>query len=236
MNETTGRPQFLLVHGAWHGSWCWRELQDVLADRGWTSHTVDLPSVVPEGSDGKLPGLLDDARVVREKIESIQAPLVVVGHSYGGAPVTQATPGAANVSHLVYVAAFALDEGESLMTCFGGEQPDPATVEGVIPVREDPAQTLYNDVPQDKRKAALARLLPQTALSFAEPVSRAGWKTVPTSYVLCDDDRSLPPSYQQPFAERAGAVHHLPSGHTPLLSMPEKLADLLERIAHDTPA
>ncbi|MGW5425477.1 alpha/beta hydrolase [Streptomyces sp. NPDC003943] len=225
-------PQFLLVHGAWHGSWCWRELQDVLADRGWPSHTVDLPSVVPEGADGKLPGLLDDARVIRERIDAIPAPLVVVAHSYGGAPVTQATPGAANVAHIVYVSAFALDEGESLMTCFGGEQPDPATVEGVIPVRENPEVTLYHDVPEDKRAAALARLLPQTVLSFAEPVSRAGWKTSPTSYVMCDDDRSLPPSYQEPFAERTGATYHLPSGHTPLLSMPDKLADLLEQIAH----
>ncbi|MEU1593353.1 alpha/beta hydrolase [Streptomyces sp. NPDC005708] len=236
MNDSKRSPQFLLVHGAWHGSWCWRELQDVLADRGWTSHTVDLPSVVPEGSGGKLPGLLDDARVVREKIDAVQAPLVVVGHSYGGAPVTQATPGAANVSHIVYLAAFALDEGESLMTCFGGEQPDLSTVEGVIPVRENPEVTLYNDVPGDKRDAALARLLPQTALSFAEPVRRAGWKTLPTSYVVCDDDQSLPPSYQEPFAERTGATYHLPSGHTPLLSMPGKLADLLEQIALGTPA
>ncbi|MEU6601341.1 alpha/beta hydrolase [Streptomyces flaveolus] len=236
MNETTRSPQFLLVHGAWHGSWCWRDLQDVLADRGWTSHTVDLPSVVPEGSGGRLPGLLDDARVIREKIDSVGAPLMVVGHSYAGAPVTQATAGAANVSHIVYVAAFALDEGESLMTCFGGEQPDPATVEGVIPVREDPAVTLYNDVPEDKREAALVRLRPQTALSFAEPVSLVGWKDINSSYVLCDDDRSLPPAYQEPFAERTGATYHLPSGHTPLLSMPDKLADLLEHIAHGTPA
>lgn len=96
------------------------------------------------------------------------------------------------MSHLVYVAAFALDEGESLMTCFGGEQPDLATVEGVIPVREDPAVTLYNDVPEDKEEAALARLLSQTALSFVEPVDRAAWRTLPSSYVVCDDDRSLP--------------------------------------------
>ncbi|GGJ63947.1 alpha/beta hydrolase [Streptomyces brasiliensis] len=235
MNDSK-RPQFLLVHGAWHGSWCWGEFQDVLADRGWTSHTVDLPSVVAEDSEGKLPGLLDDARVIREKIDAIDAPLVVVGHSYGGAPVTQATPGAANVSHVVYVSGFALDEGESLTTCFGGEAPDLATVEGVIPVRENPAFTLYNDVPEDKRDAALARLLPQTALSFAEPVSQAGWKTLPTSYVLCDDDQSLPPAYQEPFAAHCGATYHLPSGHTPLLSMPDKLADLLEQIAHGTAA
>ncbi|MEW2288500.1 alpha/beta hydrolase [Streptomyces sp. NPDC047841] len=236
MNDRTRSPQFLLVHGAWHGAWCWRGLQDVLADRGWTSHTVDLPSVVPEGSAGKLPGLLDDARVIREKIDAVQAPLVVVGHSYGGAPITQATPGAANVCHIVYVSAFALDQGESLMTCFGGEQPDPATVQGVVPVREDPAETLYHDVPEQEREAALARLRPQTALSFAEPVDRAGWKTLPSSYVLCEDDRSLPPSYQEPFAERTGATYRLPSGHTPLLSMPGKLADLLERIAHGVPA
>jgi pimeloyl-ACP methyl ester carboxylesterase len=231
MNDTERRPEFLLVHGAWHGSWCWREFQNVLTARGWTSHTVDLPSVVAEGSAGKLPGLLDDARVIREKIDSLQGPLIVVGHSYGGAPVTQATPGAANVAHIVYVSAFVLDKGESLMTCFGGEQPDLSTVEGTIPVRENPLETLYNDVPQDKREAALPQLRPQTALSFAEPVSETGWRTVPTTYVLCDNDQSLPASYQEPFAARTGTTHHLPSGHTPLLSMPDRLADILEEAA-----
>lgn len=231
MNDDTRAPHFLLVHGAWHGSWCWRELQELLAERGWTSHTVDLPSVVPEGAVGKLPGLLDDARVVREAIDALEGPLVVVAHSYGGAPVTQAAVGAAGVAHLVYVSAFALDEGESLMTCFGGEQPDLTTVEGVIPVRENPATTLYNDVPDDKRDAALARLLPQSALSFAEPVNRAAWKALPSSYVFCDDDQSLPPAYQEPFARRTGTTYHLPSGHSPLLSMPDKLTDLLEEIA-----
>ncbi|MFJ5136807.1 alpha/beta hydrolase [Streptomyces sp. NPDC088707] len=231
MNDTERTPEFLLVHGAWHRSWCWSELQDALSAHGWTSHTVDLPSVVDEGTGGRLPGLLDDARVIREKIAAIEGPVVVVGHSYGGAPVTQATAGAADVAHVVYVAAFALDEGESLTTCFGGEQPDLAIVEGVIPVRENPAETLYNDVPEDKRDAALARLLPQTALSFAEPVNQAGWKTLPTSYVVCDDDRSLPPSYQEPFAERTDTTYHLTSGHTPMLSMPEELAGVLDRIA-----
>ncbi|MFE2912716.1 alpha/beta hydrolase [Kitasatospora indigofera] len=236
MNDSRQRPEFLLVHGAWHRSWCWRGVQDILTDRGWTSHTVDLPSVVAEGSTGKLPGLMDDARVVREKIDAVRAPLVVVGHSYGGAPVTEASAGAANVSHLVYVAAFALDVGESLMTCFGGEQPDLATVEGVIPVRENPAATLYNDVPDGPREAALARLLPQSALSFAEPVQRAGWKSLPSSYLMCDQDRSLPPSYQEPFAGRTGATYHLAGGHTPMLSMPDRLVDLLELIARGTTA
>ncbi|PWI20520.1 alpha/beta hydrolase [Streptomyces sp. Act143] len=234
MNDGPQAPHLLLVHGAWHRSWCWRDLQDLLTERGWTSHTVDLPSVVAEDAHGRLPGLMDDARAVREAIDAVEAPLVVVAHSYGGAPVTQAAVGAANVSHLVYVSAFALDVGESLMTCFGGEQPDLTTVEGVIPVRENPGTTLYNDVPDDKRDAALARLLPQSALSFAEPVSRAAWHTVPSSYVLCDDDQSLPPSYQEPFARRTGAAYRLPSGHTPLLSMPDKLADLLEQIARGT--
>ncbi|MER7930606.1 alpha/beta hydrolase [Streptomyces sp. NPDC096057] len=236
MSDRTNSPEFLLVHGAWHGSWCWLELQEALAERGWASHTVDLPSVVPEGAHGKLPGLFDDARVVREKIDALGTPLVVVGHSYGGAPVTQAAEGAAHVSHLVYVAGFALAVGESLMTCFGGDQPDLATVEGVIPVREDPETTLYNDVPEDKRDAALSRLLPQSALSFAEPVDRAAWTSIPSSYVVCDDDRSLPPEYQKPFAERTGTTFHLPSGHTPLLSMTDDLADLLIHIARGTGA
>lgn len=233
MNDRTQSPEFLLVHGAWHGSWCWRDLQSALDAHGRTSHVVDLPSVVPHGSRGKLPGLHDDARVIREKIESIDAPVMVIAHSYGGAPATQAAAEAADVAHLVYVSAFVLDVGESLMTCFGGDQPDLATVEGVIPVRENPAQTLYNDVPDDERDAALARLLPQSTLSFAEPVTRAAWQTLPSSYIVCDDDQSLPPSYQKPFADRTATTYHLPSGHSPLLSMPDKLADLLEQIAHD---
>lgn len=62
-------------------------------------------------------------------------------------------------------------------------------------------------------------------------MNQAGWKTLPTSYVVCDDDRSLPPSYQEPFAERTDTTYHLTSGHTPMLSMPEELAGVLDRIA-----
>ncbi|MFI9834471.1 alpha/beta hydrolase [Streptomyces sp. NPDC051913] len=234
MNDRTTAPQFLLVPGAWHGSWCWSKVQTALTERGFVSHTVDLPSLVPSGSEGRLPGMYDDARAVREKIDAIGAPLVVVGHSYGGAPVTQAADGAANVSHLVYISGFALDVGESLMTCFGAEAPDLAAVEGIIPVRDDPEATLYNDVSEEERDAVVARLLPQSALSFAEPVTvtRPAWSTIPSSYVFCDNDQSLPPDYQKPFAERTGTTYHLPSGHTPLLSMPGELADILAGIAH----
>ncbi|GGX87180.1 hypothetical protein GCM10010324_35840 [Streptomyces hiroshimensis] len=227
----SGRPELLLVHGAWHGSWCWEKVQVSLAARGWGARTVDLPSAVPEGSSGRLPGVSDDARVVREAIDGVGGPVVVVAHSYGGVPVTQATAGAANVAHIVYLTAFQLDTGESAFSFLGVPHADPDSVEGTYPAPENGSDALYGDLPQAAREEALARLVPQSARSFTEPVTQAGWHTLPSTYIVCDDDRSLSPSHQKRMAERAGTVRHLPGGHSPFLAAPEELAELLAEIA-----
>ncbi|WP_424889364.1 alpha/beta hydrolase [Streptomyces sp. XH2] len=226
----SGRPELLLVHGAWHRSWCWEKVQAVLATRGWRTRAVDLPSAVPEGASGRLPGVSDDARVVREAIDGVDGPVVVVAHSYGGTPVTQATAGATNVVHIVYLTAFQLDAGESTFSVLGIPHA-PDAVEGAYPPPENGSDTLYGDVPQTVRDEALARLVPQSARSFTEPVTRAGWHTLPSTYIVCDDDRSLSPSDQERMAERAGTVRHLPGGHSPFLAAPEELATLLTEIA-----
>ncbi|MCA6094823.1 alpha/beta hydrolase [Streptomyces sp. SCA3-4] len=227
----SGRPELLLVHGAWHGSWCWEKVRAALAARGRHVRTVDLPSAVSEESSGRLPGVADDARVVREAIDGVDGPVVVVAHSYGGIPVTEATAGAANVTHIVYLTAFQLDIGESAFSFLGIPHADPDSVEGTYPVPENGSDTFYRDVPKTVRDEALARLVPQSARSFTEPVTRAGWHTLPSTYIVCDDDRSLSPSHQERMAERAGTVRHLPGGHSPFLAAPEELATLLAEIA-----
>ncbi|MFJ6620774.1 alpha/beta fold hydrolase [Kitasatospora sp. NPDC091335] len=235
MTAGPDRPAFLLVHGAWHGAWCWDAVRAALDAEGWRSHAVDLPSSAPVGSvparsDGTRPaGLAEDAAAVRDHLRRIDGPVVVVAHSYGGAPVTEAIAGAPNVVRAVYLAAFQLDAGESLFSFLG--TPAPADDTGHTPPDEDARQVFFADVPGAEADRAVARLTPQSVRSFTEPVRTAGWRTVPSSYVVCEHDRALEPSRQRVLAARADTVHRLPSSHSPFLSMPGELAALLAGIA-----
>lgn len=112
------RPTLLLVHGAWHGSWFWEPLISELGE--FDVRTVDLPSCT--GGPDELGGLEDDAETVRAAIAGINGPVVVVAHSYGGLPVSEGVSGTAGgqVTHLVYLCAFMLDAGESLLAAAGG--------------------------------------------------------------------------------------------------------------------
>lgn len=225
MHADTDRPTFLLVHGSWHGAWCWDLLRAALDADGWRSHAVDLPSV----HAARPAGMLDDAEAIRDALRRIEGPVVVIAHSYGGVPATEAVAGAANVVRVVYLAGFQLDAGESMFTFLGTPVPDDGT--GQAPPFEDARHALFADVPEALADRAVARLRPQSVRSFTERVTAAGWRTVPSSYVVCDDDLTLEPARQRALATRADSVHRLPSGHSPFLSMPGQLATLLGRIA-----
>ncbi|MEU2514257.1 alpha/beta fold hydrolase [Streptomyces syringium] len=235
MNTDIDRPTFLLVHGAWHGAWCWDSLRAALDADGLRSHAVDLPSANPPAGrrDGARPaGMRDDAEAIGDSLRRIDGPVVVVAHSYGGVPATEAIADAANVVRAVYLAGFQLGAGESMFTFLGAPVPDDGT--GYAPPYEDARRTLYGDVPEAEADRAVARLRPQSVRSFTEPVTTAGWRTVPSSYIVCDRDQALEPSRQRELATRADSVHRLPSGHSPFLSMPRQLATLLGRIATST--
>ncbi|TFE53931.1 alpha/beta hydrolase [Streptomyces sp. ICN441] len=224
----TSRPTLLLVHGAWHGTWCWERLEPVLAADGWMTRTVALPSAVRSDTPPAA-GIDQDTRAVLDALEGIEGPAVVVAHSYGGIPVTQAIADASNVSHCVYLAAYQLDVGESLFGFHGApEHQDP---QGVIPPLKNSDTELYADVSEEETARAVLRLVPQTARSFTDRVKKAGWRTVPSSYIICEQDQALPLRDQERLAGRAGAVHRLDSGHSPFLSMPAELAALLAKIA-----
>jgi pimeloyl-ACP methyl ester carboxylesterase len=208
---------FLLVHGAWHGTWCW----DALAPKLGETRTVELPSKSPLRGD-----LAADAAAVRSAIAAIDGPVVVVAHSYGGAPVTE---GAAGVEHIVYVAAFMLDVGESLYSAVGGRDPDwwqrSEEDRMVTPLR--PEEIFYNDCAPEVAAAAAARLRPQTAKSFTDPLTRTAWSEVPTTYVICERDNAIPVFGQEAMSARAGRVERLDASHSPFLSRPDELAELI---------
>jgi hypothetical protein len=162
------------------------------------------------------------------RLARIEGPVAVLAHSCAGIPVTEATAGATTVSRLVYLAAYQPDEGESMISAHGAPEP-PREVEFMPVPRGSPAAP-YADVDTGLAERAIARLRPHSMRSCVDKVTAAGWKDIPSSYILCDQDAILPTTMQEGFSRHAGAVHHLPTSHSPFLSKPALLADLLGEI------
>ncbi|MFD0056938.1 alpha/beta fold hydrolase [Streptomyces sp. NPDC127168] len=220
--EVIAPPTLLLVHGAWHGGWCWDRLRVALDGEALRACTVDLPSA------GGRSGIAEDVHAIREALAEIDGPVVVVAHSYGGIPVTQAIAGAHNVVHVVYLAAFQLDVGESLFGFYGVPAPPPSDVTQAIP--DDPITQFYADIPSSEAERAVERLLPQSTQSFTDAVERSGWRGIPSTYIVCENDQAFPAERQETLAVRSDEIHRLASSHSPFLSMPQDLALLLSKI------
>ncbi|MFC0438460.1 alpha/beta fold hydrolase [Kutzneria buriramensis] len=217
----------LLVHGAWHGAWCWDELTPHLERHGWRVFTVDLPST---WSDPEV-GMYDDAEVVGEALGAIDGPVTVLGHSYGGVPMSEAAETAPNVERLIYLAAQMLEVGEALVTPLGGPW-FPADWR-MVPVPDQITDAAYFDVPTELAAATTARLRPQSARAFTDAQTRASWQKLPSALIACDDDRNIP----EVFIKRAiddempTLVRRLPGGHSPFLARPAELADVIDEVA-----
>ena len=215
----------VLVHGAWHGAWSWARLEPELEARGLAHRSLDLPSVGDASAD--LPA---DVAALRTVVESVDGPVVLVGHSYGGVVITQAGAELPQVERLVYVTAFAPDAGESLLdqVTYGPLTWIVPEGEGLLGVEHGRELDLfYGDLDPATAASAAARLRPQAAASFAQPVEAAGWRERPTTYVVCTEDRCIPPSSQREWSRRADDVAEIGAGHSPFLSQPGALADLL---------
>jgi pimeloyl-ACP methyl ester carboxylesterase len=234
----------VLVHGAWHGGWCWERVTDLLAEAGVPALAIDLPG---HGADtGALSDLHGDADRVRQILDSLTGPVVLVGHSYGGAVITDAGmhPG---VAHLVYLAALALDEDETCSAAAVAEAQEerishdgrPDVGAGFIPgpgdtVTLDAAVAracLYHDCDSATADWALARLGPQPLSSLQQPPRAVAWRSRPSTFVVCSDDQASHPGLQRIFARRCAEALEWDIGHSPFLSRPALVADLLERVA-----
>jgi len=220
----------VLVHGAWHGPWCWAAVLAGLDERGIPAVAVDLPG----------PDLHADADHVRAVLDGLDGPAVLVGHSYGGAVVTDAGMHPA-VERLVYLAAYAPDEGETLWSLAGAHER--SALGDAIEVHDDgtltldrglAAPALYGDCDATDVERALGLLRPQCLGCFVEAPRAVAWRHRPTTYVVCGADRAVPPEAQRHLAGRIPAVAlvELPdASHSPFLSRPRDLVDLLAGLA-----
>jgi pimeloyl-ACP methyl ester carboxylesterase len=224
-------PTILLVHGAWHGAWCWDAVRTRLEAKGRTVLAIDLPTVhAPNKAELEM---LDDAQAVRDAVDAIDGPVVVVAHSYGGVPTTQGLAGAANVAHIVYIAAFALDAGESLLGAVGGVPPTWWMVDGALTTAgndaEPPQALFFNDLPDEVATANAARLLAQATKPFSDIVTEVAWKSIPSTYLITERDAVFPLFAQEALSGRAGStVHRLDTSHSPFLSQPDATADIID--------
>lgn len=221
----TPAPTLLLVHGAWHGPWMWRLLVEELADID--VRTVALPSAGPDAA--VLGDLRADAEVVRAAASVVDGPVVVCAHSYGGQPVSEGVAGLSNVVGLVYLCAFQLDIGESLLGAVGGAAPDWWDVheaDGYVDALR-PGEVFYADVHPDKARSAADRLGHHSLAAFGQPLLRAAWRTIPSTYVVCERDAAIPVGAQEAMSERARRVLRMPTSHSPFLSRPAQLAGVL---------
>jgi pimeloyl-ACP methyl ester carboxylesterase len=232
----------LLVHGAWHGAWCWAALQAELDGRGLPSYAVDLPghglSTLPLGD------LHGDAAHVAAVLGGFDDEVVLVGHSYAGAVVTHATGSAHavadRVSHLVYLAGFALDDGESVWGFSRSRPRVPVALDAAVvggddgTSRLDPDKApaaLYGRCPPGAVAAAVARLGPHPLASFQQPVAGSPRATIASTYVKCTVDEAVHIDLQEELAERCGHVVTFECDHSPFLAMPAAVADVLEPLA-----
>lgn len=214
----------VLVHGAWHNDTCWDLVRRRLDERGVPSVAVQLP----------MSTLDQDAAVVRKAIDDAPGDVVVVGHSWGGSPVTMGAAGFEKVKHLIYLAAFMIEAGlpvtefETRHDTTGGTAMVPEGDNMII----DPDLAIaafYHDVEPGLAAATAASLRPFELRGFA-PVETdlvAAWKTVPSTYVLTTDDRAVHPEDQRVMAGNAGEVVEIDTSHSPFLSRPDLVADII---------
>jgi pimeloyl-ACP methyl ester carboxylesterase len=233
------RATLVLVHGAWHGSWCWQRLIPHLEERGIAVRTVDLPSVIRRetppsaSSGGRAAGLREDAAAVRAIVDSITGPVVLCGHSYGGMVISLAASRQTRgpVARLIYLCAFMPEERQSLVA-IGGNQHAPwiqmLDDDLTLPDLSRAAEVFYGDCDEATRKWAIAQLQPQSNVAFITPVARPAWREIASTYIVCARDGAMPPDLQRSlFAPRAGRSIELDTSHSPFLSQPAALADAL---------
>jgi pimeloyl-ACP methyl ester carboxylesterase len=229
----------VFVHGACvrDGSWWWHLAAEALRRRGIDSVAPALPSCGegdrPAGPQG--PGLTEDVAAVRAVLAGGDEPTVVVGHSYGGIVAAEAAVGIGTVRHMVFVSSYLPEPGESLAT-FGAETPPPFLDfdpdGGTFGARPELAgETFLQDCPPDVVRDGVARLVRQTITVTQQPVRAVAWHDVPTTYVVCTEDRGTPAAAQREFARRADKVIEVAGGHHPFLSQPQTVADIIADLA-----
>jgi pimeloyl-ACP methyl ester carboxylesterase len=224
-----GRPNIVLVHGAWADGSCWSGVIEGLQAEGFQVRAPQFP----------LTSLADDVARLRQVLEFQNGPTIVVGHSYGGQVITALGSDAPNVVGLVYVAAFGLDEGESLGALLSQGPVTPALAHLFTDSRgygwlseDDFVSHFAGDVEPTRARVLYAVQQPLASSAFTDVMGEPAWKSLPAWYLVTQNDEAIPPDAERQFAARMGATTvEIPAGHVAMVSHPGEVAQLIEKAA-----
>jgi pimeloyl-ACP methyl ester carboxylesterase len=231
MPKSNNPPSVVLVHGSFVDGSGWQPVYRLLRNEGYAVGVVQNPTLSLDG----------DVTAARHTIDAQNGPVVLVGHSYGGAVITEAGNDP-NVAGLVYIAAFAPDAGESVNGLIANPPPG-APVPPILPPRDgflfldrDKFHASFaGDVPADVAEFMADSQVPWGVDALGGTITEPAWRTKPTWYLLTTEDRMIPPPAQRMMAERAGAtVVEVPASHSVFLSHPEAVAGLIRTALAET--
>jgi pimeloyl-ACP methyl ester carboxylesterase len=227
------RPNIVLVHGAWADGSCWSGVIERLQADGYHVTAPQFP----------LTALADDVARLREVLDLQDGPTIVTGHSYGGQIATALGTDAPNAAGLVYIAAFGLDEGESL----GGllsQGPTPPALEHLFTDKQgfswlsedDFVRHFAADVDPVQAKVLYAVQQPIAGSAFGDVMGVPAWRSLPSWYLVARQDQAIPPDAERQFARRMGATTvEVASSHVAMVSHPDEVTQLIKTAA-DTAA
>ena len=222
----------VLVHGAFADATGWQKVIPLLEKEWLVVTAVQLP----------LKSLADDVATTKRLIDSQPGDVILVGHSYGGAVITEAGAGNPKVRGLVYVAAFAPDAGETLNGLIERFSPSPLGT-AVVPdsagflfIDRTKFQSVFaNDLSKEEGSLLAATQKPLAASIFGEPVRAAAWKSIPSWYVVSTQDNSINPDLERFMAKRMGAkTREIKASHVSFISNPSEIAKVIESAAAST--
>jgi pimeloyl-ACP methyl ester carboxylesterase len=233
--DASGQPTVVLVHGAWADGSSWNDVIERLQAQGVR---VTAPA-------NPLRGISIDSAYIASYLEQIPGPVLAVGHSYGGAVITNAATDADNVVGLVYVAAFAPDEGETLADIASKSEdsvvnpalrqlqyPTGEGAEAAVEFTIDPADfhdVFAADLPAEQTSLMAATQRPLSALPFSEPTGDPAWKNLPSWAVVATGDKVIGTDAVRSMAERAGAtITEVEGSHVIMMSQPRVVVDVIQ--------
>ena len=232
---------FVLVHGAWLGAWCWDRVAHTLGAQG---HTVTVPELPGHGTDRTPVSELSLDAYVKRVCDAIDSPAVLVGHSMAGVVISQTAERVPDkVSQLIFVAAYLLRNGENITAIsqaaddsLVGARMEFAPDYSTVGIRVEGLQEVFcADAPADRVRELISKARPEPTAPFNTPlqVTESRFGRVERAYIKTSQDRAVTPKLQSLMLERTACepVLTIESSHTPFLSQPQTLTDLILRVA-----
>lgn len=227
--ETSTLPNIVLVHGAWADGSSWSAVVERLQAAGYNAVAPQFPLTTMEANVAKL----------KQVLNTLTGPTILVGHSFGGQILTALGPDDPKVVGLVYIAAFGLDEGETINGLLSQGPPTAALAHLSIDAlgyawlpQDDFVTHFASDVDPAQAKVMWAVQQPISGASLGEVMTVPTWKSVPSWYMVATNDEAIPPDAERLFAQRMGATTvEIESSHVPMVSHPDDVTKLIESAA-----